>query len=89
MEATEYRLMSDKVIAVLMPKGKRRKTTTASDGVQALIRREDGEVVLQDIQDTGVFRDEDIARFRRATEILDPETREVIGYEMEPISGCA
>jgi hypothetical protein len=89
MEATEYRLMSDKVIAVLMPKGKRRKTTTASDGVQALIRREDGEVVLQDIQDTGVFRDEDIARFRRATEILDPETREVIGYEMEPISESA
>ena len=81
--------MTDKVIAVLMPKGKRRKTTTASDGVQALIRREDGEVVLQDIQDTGVFRDEDIARFRRATEILDPETREVIGYEMEPISESA
>ena len=81
--------MSDTVIAVLMPKGKRRKKTTASDGVQALIRREDGEVVLRDVQDTGVFRDEDIARFRRATEILDPETREVIGYEMEPISESA
>lgn len=81
--------MTDKVIAVLMPKGKRRKKATTDDGVQALIRRDDGEVVLQDVQDTSVFRGEDIARFRRATEILDPETREVIGYEMEPISESA
>ena len=80
--------MTDKVIAVLMPKGKRRENAK-NGGVQALIRRDDGEVVLQDVQDTGVFRGEDIARFRRATEILDPETREVIGYEMEPISESA
>ena len=80
--------MTDKVIAVLMPKGKRREQAK-NGGVQALIRREDGEVVLQDVQDTGVFRGEDIARFRRATEILDPETREVIGYEMEPVSETA
>lgn len=80
--------MSDKVIAVLMPKGKRRENGK-TNGVQALVRREDGEVILQDVKDTGVFRGEDIARFRRATEILDPETREVIGYEMEPISESA
>lgn len=80
--------MSDKVIAVLMPKGERRENAR-NRGVQALIRREDGEVVLEDFQNTDVFRGEDIARFRRATEILDPETREVIGYEMEPVSETA
>ena len=81
--------MSDTVIAVLMPKGHPTNDVKSKRGVQALIRREDGEVVLQDFQDTGVFRGADIARFQRATEILDPETREVIGYEMEPVSETA
>ena len=47
--------MSDKVIAVLMPKGKRRENARRG-GVQALIRREDGDMVVQDVKDTGVFR---------------------------------
>jgi hypothetical protein len=81
--------MSDTVIAVLMPKGQPTNDVKSKRGVQALIRREDGEVVLEDFQSTDVFRGEDIARFRRATEILDPETREVIGYEMEPVPGTA
>jgi hypothetical protein len=81
--------MSDTVIAVLMPRSQPTDDIKSKRAVQALIRREDGEVVLQDFQDTGVFRGADIARFQRATEILDPETREVIGYEMEPVSKTA
>lgn len=79
--------MSREVIAVLMPQKKRQKTS--GEGVQALVRLEDGEMILEDIDDTSVFSGEDIARFRKAMAIKDPETREVIGYEMEPIPSAA
>jgi hypothetical protein len=79
--------MSREVIAVLMPQKKRQHKS--GEGVQALFRLEDGQVVLEDIADTGVFSGEDVARFRQAMAIKDPDTREVIGYEMEPITRAA
>lgn len=79
--------MSREVIAVLMPRKKRQQDS--GEGVQALVRLDDGQVVLEDVADTGIFSGEDVARFRRAMAIKDPETREVIGYEMEPVSGAA
>jgi hypothetical protein len=41
------------------------------------------------VEDTAVFSGEDVARFRTAMAIKDPETREVIGYEMEPVPSAA
>ncbi|KPK60794.1 MAG: hypothetical protein AMJ59_04000 [Gammaproteobacteria bacterium SG8_31] len=79
--------MSREVIAVLMPQKKRQHKS--GEGVQALFRLEDGQVVLEDIADTGIFSGEDVARFRQAMAIKDPDTREVIGYEMEPITRAA
>jgi hypothetical protein len=79
--------MSREVIAVLMPRKKRQKTS--GEGVQALVRLDDGEMIVEDIDDTSVFSGEDVARFRKAMAIKDPETREVIGYEMEPIPNAA
>jgi len=79
--------MSREVIAVLMPKKKRQ--SKAGEGVQALVRLEDGEVIVEDVDDTAVFAGQDVARFRQAMAIKDPETREVIGYEMEPITKVA
>jgi hypothetical protein len=73
--------MTEEVIAMLMPEEKRKNGSR--EGVQALGRKEDGEVTLRDVKDTGIYRSEDIARFRQAVAIRDPETREVIGYEME------
>jgi hypothetical protein len=79
--------MSREVIAVLMPRKKRQKKS--GEGVQALVRLDDGEMVLEDVEDTAVFSGEDVARFRTAMAIKDPETREVIGYEMEPVPSAA
>ena len=70
-----------------MPRNKRRKKS--DEGVQALVRLDDGEMILEDVDDTAVFSGEDVARFRKAMAIKDPETREVIGYEMEPVPGAA
>jgi ectoine hydroxylase-related dioxygenase (phytanoyl-CoA dioxygenase family) len=71
----------------VMPQNKRQHKS--GEGVQALFRLEDGQVVLEDIADTGIFSGEDVARFRQAMAIKDPDTREVIGYEMEPITRAA
>jgi hypothetical protein len=79
--------MSREVIAVLMPGKKRREG--ADEGVQALVRLEDGHFVIEDVADTAVFHGEDVARFRQALAIKDPDTREVIGYEMEPVKKVA
>jgi len=79
--------MSRDVIAVLMPNRKRRES--AGQGVQALVRLKDGQFVVEDVDDTGVFQGVDVARFRRALAIKDPDTREVIGYEMEPVTKAA
>ncbi len=79
--------MSREVIAVLMPGKKRR--VGADEGVQALVRLEDGQFILEDVADTGIFRGEDVARFRQSLAIKDPDTREVIGYEMEPVKKAA
>ncbi len=79
--------MSREVIAVLMPRKKRQKKSR--EGVQALVRLEDGEMILEDVDDTAIFSGVDVARFRKAMAIKDPETREVIGYEMEPVPGAA
>jgi len=79
--------MSREVVAVLMPGKKRRDN--ASRGVQALVRFDDGQFAVEDVADTAVFRGEDVARFRESLAIKDPETREVIGYEMEPVKKAA
>ncbi len=79
--------MSREVIAVLMPKKKRQ--SKVGEGVQALVRLDDGEVIVEDVDDTAIFAGQDVARFRQAMAITDPETREVIGYEMEPITKAA
>ena len=74
--------MSREVIAVLMPDDE--TSRESGEGVQALVRLDDGQVVLEDVKDNEIFEGVDVARFRQAMAIKDPETREVIGYEMEP-----
>lgn len=76
--------MSREVIAVLMPDEDEQTSRETGEGVQALVRLDDGQVVLEDVTDTGIFEGVDVARFRQAMAIKDPETREVIGYEMKP-----
>jgi hypothetical protein len=56
-------------------------------GAQRLIRRADGSVCLEPVESEEEF--ERAARatgcFRRGKPIRDPETSEVIGYEMEQV----
>ena len=56
-------------------------------GAQRLVRRSDGRVALEPVESQEEF--ERVARttgcFRRGKPIRDPETREVIGYEMEQV----
>lgn len=63
------------------------------EGAQRLVRSPDGQVSLQAVESEEEF--DRTARttgcFRRGKPIRDPETREVIGYEMEevPLLRCA
>jgi hypothetical protein len=56
-------------------------------GAQRLVRRADGQVVLEPVESEEEF--ERAARttgcFRRGKPIRDPHTHEVIGYEMEQV----
>lgn len=56
-------------------------------GAQRLVRRPDGQVVLEPVESEEEF--ERAARttgcFRRGKPIHDPHTHEVIGYEMEQV----
>lgn len=74
--------MPREVIAVLIPDDE--SSQEAGEGVQALVRLDDGQVVLEDLKDEETLAGVEVARFRQAMAIKDPETREVIGYEMEP-----
>ncbi|HEY5623439.1 MAG TPA: hypothetical protein VIV14_06730 [Gammaproteobacteria bacterium] len=57
------------------------------EGAQRIVRDPNGTITLEDIESEEEF--EEVASlsgcFRRGTPIIDPETREVIGYEMEEV----
>ena len=75
--------MTQEVIALLMPEREAGETVA---GLRALIRQEDGKVVLQDVSDESTLAGDGVDRFQRAVPIRDPQTREVIGYEMQPVA---
>ena len=57
------------------------------DGAQRLVRDADGNVTLEAIESEEEFDEVAGATgcFRRGKPIIDPETRDVIGYEMEEV----
>lgn len=59
-----------------------------SSSAQRLVRSEDGQISLEAIESQEDF--DQTARitgtFRRGKAILDPRTREVMGYEMEEVT---
>lgn len=79
---------SIEVIAVVLGEsGERWQAGQLGKGAQRLIRHADGTVRLEPVQSEEEF--ERAARetgcFRRGKPIRDPQTREVIGYEMEQV----
>ncbi len=57
------------------------------DGAQRLVRDVDGNVTLQPIESEEEFETTaaETGCFRRGKPIVDPETRDVIGYEFEEV----
>jgi hypothetical protein len=72
----------DKELIALLPPEER------SDGRQlptVLVRFADGRMAIEELRADAAQVLRPAARFRRSHPILDPETREVIGYEMEQV----
>ncbi|HEX7081129.1 MAG TPA: hypothetical protein VF329_08960 [Gammaproteobacteria bacterium] len=79
---------NDEVIALLLGEGSdRRASADLAAGAQRLVRSADGRVSLEAVPSEEEFvRDaRGTGCFRRGKPIVDPETREVIGYEMEQV----
>jgi hypothetical protein len=81
---------NNEVIALLLGDSDRRGhgAGSYSDGAQRLVRDAEGRVTLEEIESREDF--DKTARitgcFIRGKAIRDPQTREIIGYEMEEIS---
>jgi hypothetical protein len=73
--------MQSQIVALLVPEGSRKATL--------LIRRGDGQFALQGI-DARVASATRVAAswFRQGPAIVDPTTREVVGYEVTEISAA-
>ena len=77
--------MSHEVIAYLTPDEQAGDSEPNGGRLQALVRLEDGSVELQDVSDESETDGDNVTRFQQTVPIKDPQTNEVIGYEMEPI----
>jgi hypothetical protein len=74
-------MMEAEVVALLPPE-------VQADGravAVALVRHADGRMDVRDLCEDSARGVATRARFRRSSPILDPSTREVIGYEMERV----
>ena len=78
--------MTQEVIALLMPDTEAGPARGTRPAPQALIRREDGAVVLEDVTDASRMSDKAIPRLRESVPIICPMSRDVIGYELRPVA---
>lgn len=72
--------MEDKEVIALLPTEDRPRGDKAA---RALVRFPDGRMAVEDVDSDTSKSGQFLARFRRLAPIVDPSTREVIGYEME------
>lgn len=81
-----YPLDPADIIAVLMPESGEAGATTAT----VLLRGEDGQISMRqmDAADVTVRRAARTGMFRRGKPILDPVSRQVMGYEMEEVQSA-
>ncbi len=79
--------MSSEVIALLFPDPGQAREGSAQP-VTALVRDAEGPMELRDVlADTALMRQARLTgRFNCGKPIFDPVTREVIGYEIEPMA---
>lgn len=73
--------MDKEVIALLPPE----EHSEGRAGQRALVRFANGTMAVEELCEETLRSAAPPARFRRSNPIIDPATREVIGYEMERI----
>lgn len=73
--------MDRELIALLPPDDR----TDGRHVAEALVRLADGRMAIEELGEDASRADTPPARFRRSHPIIDPSTREVIGYEMEQV----
>lgn len=64
-------------------------TTGRRKRTQALVRLADGRMAVEELGAEARRASRSLIRFRPGRPILDPDSREVIGYEMEQVSLAA
>jgi hypothetical protein len=74
--------MESKEVIALLPVEERPNGRKFSS---ALVRFADGRMAVEDVDSDTSKSGQFLARFRRSAPIIDPSTREVIGYEMEQV----
>ena len=72
----------DRELIALLPQDDR---TDGRRVAEALVRFADGRMAIEELHEDSSKADVPPARFRRSHPIIDPSTREVIGYEMEQV----
>lgn len=84
---TTARTLASEVLAVILPDTFTGDQRTRSATV--LLRDADGHLEVRSVPARDVLADRRMARgcVRRGTPILDPISREVVGYEMEAVRG--
>lgn len=82
--------MKDEIIALLFPESAQ-AAEGAAPTVTALLRNHQGLMELRNLKPDRKLLSKALfaGRFNCGTPILDPETREVIGYEIEPLATSA
>ena len=79
-------LGESEVIALVLPDGE--SGANGSNRAQMLIRHADGQMSLQTVNPDSTLGQFAMSTgcFRRGTPIVDPVTRETLGYEMEMVA---
>jgi hypothetical protein len=73
-------MMDDKEVIALLPHEDRPRDKQVP---RALVRFPDGRMAVEELESDTTKSGQYLARFRRLAPIIDPATREVIGYELE------
>ena len=74
--------MQEKEVIALIPRDDR---PDATQTLRALVRFPDGRMAVEEPSAETLQRAAPSVRFRRSAPIIDPATREIIGYELERI----
>lgn len=75
-------MKQDREVIALLPPDDR---TDGRNISKALVRFADGRMAIEELCEETSRTEAPRARFRRSNPIIDPTTREVIGYEMEQV----